>query len=244
MSTKIVHVMILAGSMLLAGLSVPTGARAQEAKGPYPAMAPLDQYLMADRAAEIALAKSAAPPALSNEATVLVLATDGYHTAIEGKNGFTCVVERGWMSPLDSTDFWNPKLRGPICYNPAAVRSILPYTILRTKLILSGLTKDQMVEKIQTEIAASLLPLPEPGAMSYMMSKDQYLGDGPAHWHPHLMFHLPRMGAASWGANLEGSPVLLDTYHHGVLEPETIFMVPVDHWSDGTPADDSAAHQH
>jgi len=98
-----------------------------------------------------------------------------------------------------------------------------------------------MVEKIQTELTGGLLPLPEAGAMSYMLSKDQYLGDGPEHWHPHLMFHLPRMSAASWGANLEGSPVLLDTDHKGWLEPETIFMVPVDHWSDGTPAE---AHQH
>jgi len=124
------------------------------------------------------------------------------------------------------------------------VRSILPYTILRTKLILSGLTKDQMVEKIQTELAGGLLPLPEPGAMSYMMSKNQYLGDGPKHWHSHLMFHLPRSGAASWGANLDGSPVVVDTDHHEGPEPETIFMVPVDHWSDGTSAvhNDSASH--
>jgi hypothetical protein len=230
--------------MLLAGPCVTRHAQSQESKAPYPAMAPLDQYLIADRDAEIALAKSAAPPALSNDANVLVLEKDGYHTAVEGKNGFTCVVERGWMSPLDSTDFWNPKLRGPICYNPPAVRSILPYTILRTKLILSGLTKAQMVESIQAQLASSLLPMPEPGAMSYMMSKNQYLGDGVGHWHSHLMFHLPRMGAASWGANLDGSPVVLDIFHREWLEPETIFMVPVDHWSDGTPAmhGDSDSH--
>jgi len=237
--------MVLAASVLLAASSSTSPAQAQEAKAPYPAMAPLDQYLIADRAAEIALAKSAAPPALSSDANVLVLEKDGYHTAVEGKNGFTCVVERGWMSPLDSTDFWNPKLRGPICYNPAAVRTILPYTILRTKLILSGLTKAQMVETIQSYLAASQLPMPEAGAMSYMMSKNQYLGDGVGHWHSHLMFHLPRMGAASWGANLDGSPVMLDTDHHDWPEPETIYMVPVDHWSDGTPAmsHDSATQQ-
>ncbi len=246
MSKRIFQGMVLAASVLLSGPFVSRPAQAQSIKAPYPAMAPLDQYLIADRDAEIALARSAAPPALSSDASVLVLEKDGYHTAIEGKNGFVCVVERGWMSPLDSTDFWNPKLRGPVCYNPPAVRSILPYTILRTKLILSGMTKAQMVENIQSSVAASLLPAPEAGAMSYMMSKDQYLGDGPAHWHPHLMFHLPRMGAASWGANLEGSPVVLDTDHHEWLEPETIFMVPVDHWSDGTAAmsGDSAMHQH
>jgi hypothetical protein len=244
MMTKIFEATVLAASMMLAASCSPNPAQAQDTKALYPAMAPLDQYLMADRNAEIALAKSAAPPSIASDAKVLVLEKDGYHTAVEGKNGFTCVVERGWMSPLDSTDFWNPKLRGPICYNPPAVRSILPYTILRTKLILGGLTKDQMVEKIQAELAASLLPMPEPGAMSYMMSKDQYLGDGPGHWHSHLMFHLPRMGANSWGANLDGSPVILDTYHHGWLEPETIFMVPVDHWSDGSSAEDSAKHEH
>ena len=246
MSPKIFKATVIAASLLLALHCSPNPAQSQEGKAPYPARAPLDQYLIADRDAEIALAKSAAPPALSNDASVVVLEKDGYHTAIVGKNGFACIVERGWMSPRDSTDFWNPKLRGPICYNPAAVRSILPYTILRTKLILGGLSKDQMVEKIQAQVDEGLLPTPEPGAMSYMMSKNQYLGDGPGHWHSHLMFHLPRVGAASWGANLDGSPVIVDTDHHQGPEPETIFMVPVGHWSDGTPAmsDDSATHQH
>jgi hypothetical protein len=236
----------LAVSMLIVGASMVWPVQGQETKAPYLAMAPLEQYLIADRGAEIALAKSAAPPALSGDANVLVLEKDGYHTAVVGKNGFTCVVERGWMSPLDSTDFWNPKLRGPVCYNPPAVRSILPYTILRTKLILSGMTKAQMVANIESSLAASLLPMPEPGAMSYMMSKDQYLGDDGGHWHPHLMFHLPRMGAASWGANLDGSPVVMDTDHHEGPEPESIFMVPVDHWSDGSSAihEDSGTHQH
>ena len=246
MSTKNFKATVLAASLLLAASCSARPAQTQETKAPYPAMAPLNQYLIADRDAEIELAKSAAPPALSNDANVLVLEKDGYHTASEGKNGFTCIVERSWMSPLDSTDFWNPKLRGPICYNPPAVRSILPYTILRTKLILSGLTKAQMVSEIQAQLAGSLLPVPEPGAMSYMMSKNQYLGDGPGHWHAHLMFHLPRMSAASWGANLPDSPVVVDTDHSQWLEPETIFMVPLDHWSDGTPAmqDDSASQQH
>src|ERR1700683_947076 len=233
MNRKMLTKIALRTLALVAVICVMPPVRVQGAETLYATMAPLDQYLMADRNAEIALAKSAAPPALANDASVVVLEKDGYHTAIEGKNGFTCIVERGWMSPLDSTDFWNPKLRGPICYNPPAVRSILPYTILRTKLLLSGLTKAQMVEKIQTELAGSLLPMPEPGAMSYMMSKDQYLGDAPGHWHSHLMFHLPRMGAASWGANLDGSPVVFDTDHHQGPEPESIFMVPVGHWSDG-----------
>jgi hypothetical protein len=243
-NARLVQLLFLATLLLFAMLGAFQPVRAQEAKAPYPTMAPLDLYLIADRDAEIALAKSAAPPALSRDAEVLVLGKDGYRTAVEGKNGFTCVVERGWMSPLDSPDFWNPRLRGPICYNPAAVRSILPYTILRTKLILSGLSKAQMADKILAEVASSQLPPPEAGAMSYMLSKDQYLGDEGGHWHPHLMFHNPRTGAASWGANLPDSPVVVDTGHTQGPEPETIFMVPLDHWSDGTPAHGEGSDAH
>jgi hypothetical protein len=70
--------------------------------------------------------------------------------------------------------------------------------------------------------------------MSYMLSKEQYLNDQVVHWHPHLMFHIPKVDGASWGANLDGSPVMLDPRF--VPEPETIFFVPVGVWSDGTPA--------
>src|ERR1700684_437121 len=109
----------------------------------YPTMAPQDQYMM-DRAAEIALAKSAAPPAIADKATVLVLTRQGYETAVEGSNGFVCAVERGWMSQYDFPQFWNPHMRGPLCYNPPAVRSILPYTIKRTELVLARRSKPAM----------------------------------------------------------------------------------------------------
>ena len=68
--------------------------RAADAKTQYPSMAPLDQYLMADRDAEIALARSAAPPSIAKDARVLVLGKHGYETAVEGTNGFVCMVGR------------------------------------------------------------------------------------------------------------------------------------------------------
>src|SRR5262249_1085765 len=52
--------------------------RAQDHKIQYPSMAPLDQYLMPDRDAEIVLARSAAPDAISRDATVFVLGRHGY----------------------------------------------------------------------------------------------------------------------------------------------------------------------
>src|ERR1700731_1439616 len=126
-----------------------SGVRAAD----YPAVAPLDQYMM-DRSAEIAMAKSAAPPSITDRATVLVLTRHGYDTAIKGSNGFVCAVERGWMSQYDFPQFWNPHMRGPLCYNPMAVRSILPYTIRRTELVLAGRSKPQMVAAIKDAITS------------------------------------------------------------------------------------------
>src|SRR6202035_4571946 len=160
-------------------------ARAQDAKNPYPNMAPLDQYLIPDRDAEITLARSAAPPSISQDAEVMVLGRHGYETAAKGKNGFVCIVERAWTSGIDDPDFWNPKLRGPICFNPPAVRSYLPQTILKTESILAGRSKAQMFEELKAALDNKKLPPPESGAMCYMMSKDGYLGDGAGHWHPH-----------------------------------------------------------
>src|SRR5579862_6054793 len=198
---------------------------------PYERMAPLDAYLM-DSSAEVALARSAAPPSISDKATIMTLQRQGYQTVVSGSNGFTCLVERAWMSPFGSTEFWNPKMRGPDCYNPAATKSGLAYAVRRTQLVLAGKTKEQMLEELRAALARKELPEPAPGAMSFMMSKDGYLGDGQGHWHSHLMFYVPKVAAASWGANLPGSPVVLDDRE--VPEPNTLFLVPVAHWSDGT----------
>src|SRR6202035_442578 len=142
-------------------------ARAQDAKNPYPNMAPLDQYLIADRNAEIALARSAAPPSISRDATVMVLGRHGYETAVEGKNGFVCMVDRAWMGSFDSPEFWNPKNRGPLCFNPPAARSSLPLTLQRTDLVLAGLSKAQIIDGIK-EFQNKELPALESGGMSYM----------------------------------------------------------------------------
>jgi len=40
-----------------------------------------------------------------------------------------------------------------------------------------------MAEAITAALDKKELPLPEPGAMSYMMSKQGYLSDSGGHWH-------------------------------------------------------------
>jgi hypothetical protein len=236
MGQKIV-VPIAPGTLVLViGLGGLRQAQAQRAKEPYASMAPLDQYLM-ERNVEIAMARSAAPEAISRDADVLVLGRHGYETAVKGENGFVCVVERGWMGPFNGElagNFWNPKLRGPLCFNPPAARSILPMTYKRTEMALAGQSKTQIIEGIKTFVKQKLPPL-EPGAMSYMMSKEQYLSDdGQHHWIAHLMIYAPLTGSAGWGADLPHSPVMLNPQFHGDPEPIDVFMVPVGRWSDGT----------
>jgi hypothetical protein len=220
-------------------LAVACHAQAQELKTPYPTMAPLDQYLIPDRNAEIALARTAAPESISRDAEVMVLGRHGYETAAKGTNGFVCLVWRSWASAINDPGFWNPKLRAPVCLNAPAARFNVPLTEKRTELILAGRSKEQMFAGVTAALDRKELPALEPGAMCYMLSKLGYLNDRDGHWHPHLMFFVPFAEAASWGAGLQGSPVVgafIDTE-----ERHTVFLVPVAKWSDGTP--DSAAGQ-
>jgi hypothetical protein len=206
-------------------------AQAQDVKTPYPSMAPLEQYLIVDRNDEIALARSAAPESISRDAEVLVLGRHGYETAVKGKNGFVCMVERSWTAGIDDPDFWNPKVRGAICFNPAGARSQIPITLKKTELVLAGRSAAQMAESVQAAFDKKELSTPESGAMCYMMSKQAYLSDRDGHWHPHLMFFVPETDTAAWGANLPGSPIL------GVkdaLDRLILFLIPVAEWSDGT----------
>jgi hypothetical protein len=197
---------------------------------PYAKMAPIDQYLMADQSAEIALARSAAPESISRDAEILVLGRHGFETAVKGTNGFVCIVGRGWTSAADA-DYWNPKVRVPMCANAAAARSYLLRMTKETEWGLDGRTPAQMSESIASAIAKRELPQMEPGAMCYMMGKEGYGGDSAPRWPSHLMFFYSDTDLASWGANLKGSPVV------GISDPVerlTQFVVPVQHWSDGT----------
>jgi hypothetical protein len=204
---------------------------AQGAKAPYPAMAPVEQYRVASAEEEVKLARSAGPDSVSRDAEVLVLGSRGYETAAKGTNGFVCLVVRMWATTFDDPEFWNPKVRAPHCFNAAAARSVLPAYLKRTELVLAGLTKEQVQERMKAEVAKKVFATPETGSMCYMLSKQGYLNDKDGHWHPHVMFYLPPTEAAKWGANLKGSWIFAA---QGNPEPVTIFFVPVAKWSDGT----------
>jgi hypothetical protein len=219
----------MVAAVLALGMS---GVAQAAAPAPYPAMAPLAQYRSASDADEIALARSAAPPSISGDADVMTLGAHGYDLAAKGTNGFVCIVERGWANDFASSDFWNPKVRGPICFNPASARTVLPTYLKRTEWVLAGASVAQMADRTKAALAAGEIVPPASGAMCYMQSKGGYLGDDAGgHWHPHLMFFLPDTTLAQWGAGAKGSPV---NGAAGGAEPYTVFFVTVAKWSDGT----------
>ena len=203
--------------------------QAQNAESALSSMAPVDQYLM-ELSAEIALARSAAPESISRDAEVLVFGRHGFETAVKGKNGFVCIVERSWTS-APSLDFWNPKVRTPMCFNAAGARSYLPRTIKRTDLALAGRTEAQADEIIAAAVDKKELPAMEPGAMCYMMSKQGYGGDSVEHWHPHLMFYNLQIDPATLGADLPNSPIQA---YNATREHFTTIVFLVRQWSDGT----------
>jgi len=208
-------------------------ARAHADKASYPAMAPLNQYLIPDPESEIALARSAAPKSVSDGAEVLLLGRQGYSTAVKGNNGFVCLVQRSWAAATDFAEFWNPKIMAPICVNPPAARTYLPSILLKAKLVLAGKSTTEIAQAVASAYDRAELPTLEPGAMCYMMSRQQYLSDAGKSWQPHMMWFVSGDAAKTWGANLPGSPVI------AANDPEdrlTIFLVWVGHWSDGASA--------
>ncbi|MGA9852616.1 MAG: hypothetical protein WBR15_06765 [Gammaproteobacteria bacterium] len=218
-------------------------ASAQAAAPMYPNMAPTHRYLVSSQAAEIALARTAAPKSISDKATILTLSKDGYETAVQGTNGFTCYVGRSWEMDFDALEFWNPNVRTPQCYNAAAARSVLPGILKRTQWVLAGISKHAMLVRTKAELAAHEIGTPAPGSMVFMLSKEQYINDPTpgvgANWYPHVMFFVPAAGGAEgseWGANVRGSPIFSTTSD---VEPITTYFVLAPKWSDGSlsPAD-------
>jgi hypothetical protein len=194
----------------------------------------LTAYLMKDRAAEIALARTAAPASITGKATILVLTPKGYVEAVHGTNGFTCGVMRSFTGDPTDKGFWNPRTTAPLCYNPPATRSILPNTLVKTNWAISGATTADLESRIKKAYAEKRFGMPAPGSMAYMLSPKQHLNDtAEPHWMPHLMFFYDRsVTAPAFGAGDEKDPMIAGNPD----APVQTFLIPTRAWSDGTPA--------
>jgi hypothetical protein len=199
--------------------------RAQEHKYP-----PIGEYLMAADA-ETALAKSAAPPNVSDGATIKLLASSGYKVAHEGTNGFVCIVMRGFAAPTYTPPqlrdlVYDSALRAPICFDPSAAKTVMPFYELRTKLGMEGKAPEQISAGLQAAYAKGELPKRNEVSFAYMWSADQNLGGGVGHWHPHMMVFSPYYKNSMLGNNPFGAPLPLVTDDAGT--PFAVVVIPVD----------------
>ena len=196
----------------------------------------LTPYLIADRAAEVALARTAAPSDISEKATVLVLTPKGYIEAARGTNGFTCIVMRSFAAGPDDPQFWNPQVSAPHCFNQPAAQTVLPAVLAQIDWALAGATPAELNARIKKAYAEKRFTMPAAGAMAYMLSPQQHLSDADPHWMPHLMFYFDRsLKAATFGAGGMTAPII-DASAGQPNYPMQVIYIPIRTWSDGTPA--------
>jgi hypothetical protein len=196
----------------------------------------LAQYLITDRAAEVALARTAAPTNVTDAARVLVLTPTGFVEAAHGTNGFTCLVLRSFLGSVDDPGYWSPKVRGPACFNPPASKTVLLEQLKRAEWVMAGVSQREVAARTERAYAARQFPLPAAGAMAYMLSPEQYLADGNPHWMPHVMFYYDRsLPAAAWGAGDMNAPIIDASIGSPHAPVQTLF-IPVRQWANGAPA--------
>jgi hypothetical protein len=191
---------------------------------------PLAEYQM-PRDAEIALAKSAAPSNISDRATIKILTSSGYEVVHKGDNGFVCMVMRAWSAPTYTPAqfrnlVYDATVRAPICFDPGAARTVMPYYDLRSKLGMQGKAPDQIAEGIQAAYAKGELPKRDGVTFAYMWSADQNLAPGIGHWHPHMMVFAPYYENSMLGGNQFGG--VLPQVSDDAGTPFTVVLIPVD----------------
>jgi hypothetical protein len=221
---NVMKLLQLAPIVLLAAV-IPSSAAQQRAQYP-----PLADYMLPHET-EVALAESAAPAHISGGATIKVLTASGYQVARTGDNGFECMVMRGWTAPTYTPVelrglVYDASVRAPICFDPEAVRTVMPYYELRSRLGMAGQTPDQITGAVEGAYKRGDLPKRERVSFAYMWSADQHLGPGIGHWHPHMMVFAPNYRNAALGNSEFGRLVPFVSDDGGT--PFAVVVIPVD----------------
>lgn len=160
-----------AAACLVAALAI---ARSVEAQAPgYPRLTEEE---------ELRLAMSAGPLTMSRHADVYRMTDRGFVRAIEGTNGWACIVVR------------SARIRSqlaPHCLNPYAVESVLPAFLREGELQARGMDPDSIDGALKRAWSSGELKLPEGPAYAYMLSEGQRLGANGSKFRPHFMLYMP-----------------------------------------------------
>jgi len=133
---------------------------------------------------KIKLAKSAAPPEVSNHAAIYVLERSGYVKVQDGNNGFSCFVDR--QMPLNQE---------PTCFDAEGSASTLPTRIFAEEQRGKGKSEEEIKAGIADGYKSGKFHAPAKPGIVYMMSDQGYIYVESVkkivHLPAHLMFYAP-----------------------------------------------------
>jgi hypothetical protein len=148
---------------------------------------------LSSRVEKIRLAKSAAPPEISDKASVYVLERSGYVKVQDGTNGFSCLVDR--QTPLNME---------PTCFDAEGSSSTLLSRLFAEDERAKSKSEQQIKAELEEGYATGKFHAPKKPGIVYMMSDSIYLfipgRDQLVHVPPHLMFYAPYATAKDIGS--------------------------------------------
>jgi hypothetical protein len=176
-----------------------------------------------DRPEEIALALSACPAAVAEQAAVYVLEKSGYVKARDSRNGFTAIVQHTL-----------PDSQEPQCMDREATRVVLPRILKAAELRAQGKSPEEIKRFVADAYARGAFRPPAKPSVNYMLSPHNLIPD----FHgvirpfpPHVMVYGPYMTNAELGVdntNLapDGNPEG-PAFVAGEGGPNALIIVPV-----------------
>lgn len=169
------------------------------------------------RDAQIALAKSAAPPDVTDHATIMVLGKNGYEVAVKGTNGFTCLVLRQYLNTLE-----------PECYDAEGSRTTLQTDLFIEQQRARGVSDAEIEKAIDAGYKNGKFKAPAKAGIVYMMSPHNRVFDPEAKkvisFPGHLMFYAPYATKATVGSG-KGAPYIVNPGKPNAL----LIVVPQSH---------------
>jgi hypothetical protein len=170
---------------VLIALSVPQAPSLQK-----PAVPPRDS--------EVAMALSAAPSHLRDEAGVYALEATGFVKVRDSKNGFTCIVNRD-----------HPLSLKPTCYDAEGAATILPKVIQVGAWMMEGKSLAEIDQLVADGFKSGRFISPRRPGVAYMLSGDiknvNRKTGGVSSFPPHVMFYAPNLTNADIGSKGDGS---------------------------------------
>jgi hypothetical protein len=152
------------------------------------------------RDVQIQLARQAAPPEVGREATIYVLGPKGYEKAVEGKNGFSCIIDREFPDTME-----------PECFDAEGSRTTLQTRLFTEQARAQGKTQQQIGAEVESGYKSGRFRAPQKPGIVYMLSPHNHVFDPDSkkiiHFPGHLMFYAPYATEKEVGSG-PGAPYL------------------------------------